>query len=92
MIAIVDYGAGNLRSVVNAIAKLGYKPEVTHKPEDLLKARAVILPGLLPPVIHINHCICPGGPIQSPIISCRVIPFQSSMMARDSRARKRYKH
>lgn len=46
MIAIVDYGAGNLRSVVNAIAKLGYKPEVTHKPEDLLKARAVILPGV----------------------------------------------
>lgn len=46
MIAIVDYGAGNLRSVVNAITKLGYKPKLTSKPEDLLKAQVVILPGV----------------------------------------------
>jgi glutamine amidotransferase len=46
MIAIVDYGAGNLRSVVNAIAKLGYTSEVTGNPRDLLNARAVILPGV----------------------------------------------
>jgi glutamine amidotransferase len=46
MIAIVDYGAGNLRSVVNAVAKLGYKPKLTSKPEDLLKAQVVILPGV----------------------------------------------
>jgi len=46
MIAIVDYGAGNLRSVVNAVSKLGYRPEVTSSPEDVLSARAVILPGV----------------------------------------------
>jgi glutamine amidotransferase len=46
MIAIVDYGAGNLRSVANAIAKLGYKPRVTSKPGDLPGAAAVILPGV----------------------------------------------
>ena len=46
MIAIVDYGAGNLRSVANAIAKLGYQPRVTSKPGDLLGAAAVILPGV----------------------------------------------
>jgi len=46
MIAIIDYGAGNLRSVVNAVGKLGYQPEVTNSPADLLKARAVILPGV----------------------------------------------
>jgi imidazole glycerol-phosphate synthase subunit HisH len=46
MIAIVDYGAGNLRSVANAIAKLGYEPTVTSKPADLRKAAAIILPGV----------------------------------------------
>jgi glutamine amidotransferase len=46
MIAIIDYGAGNLRSVVNAIIKLGYQPKVTNCPGDLLNARAVILPGV----------------------------------------------
>ena len=46
MIAIVDYGAGNLRSVVNALVKLGYQPTVTNKPQELLRADAVILPGV----------------------------------------------
>ncbi len=46
MIAIVDYGAGNLRSVFNAISRLGYQPEVTSRPEGVLNAQAVILPGV----------------------------------------------
>jgi glutamine amidotransferase len=46
MIAIIDYGAGNLRSVANAITKLGYRPTVTSSPSDLLGAAAVILPGV----------------------------------------------
>ena len=46
MIAIVDYGAGNLRSVINAVTRLGYKPKVTSSPDDVLKAQAVILPGV----------------------------------------------
>ena len=46
MIAIVDYGAGNLRSVTNAVAKLGYQPKITSKPADVLSAQAVILPGV----------------------------------------------
>ena len=46
MIAIVDYGAGNLRSVVNAVSRLGYQPKVTSHPEDVLDAQAVILPGV----------------------------------------------
>jgi glutamine amidotransferase len=45
-IAIVDYGAGNLGSVANAIVKLGYKPEITGKPSEVLNAPAVILPGV----------------------------------------------
>jgi glutamine amidotransferase len=46
MIAIIDYGAGNLRSVVNAINRLGYQAEVTSRPQEVLNAEAVILPGV----------------------------------------------
>lgn len=46
MIVIIDYGAGNLGSVANAINKLGYRLKVTNKPEDVLSADAVILPGV----------------------------------------------
>ena len=45
-IAIVDYGAGNLGSVANAIVKLGYEPKITDKPSDVLSAAVVILPGV----------------------------------------------
>ena len=46
MIIIIDYGAGNLRSVVNAITRLGYQPKITSNPKEVLSARAVILPGV----------------------------------------------
>jgi len=46
VIAIIDYGAGNLGSVANAIAKLGYEPKVTNRPDDVLGAKAVFLPGV----------------------------------------------
>jgi imidazole glycerol-phosphate synthase subunit HisH len=46
MIVIIDYGAGNLRSVVNAVKKLGYQPQVTNRPADVLKGQAVVLPGV----------------------------------------------
>ena len=45
-VAIVDYGAGNLGSVANAIAKLGYNPNITNRPAAVLNATAVILPGV----------------------------------------------
>ncbi len=45
-VLIVDYGAGNLHSVANAIVKLGYQPRVTSLARDLKTARAVILPGV----------------------------------------------
>jgi glutamine amidotransferase len=46
MIAIIDYGAGNLRSVANAIRRLGYYPKVTSEPGEVADAAAVILPGV----------------------------------------------
>jgi len=46
MIAVIDYGAGNIGSVVNALTKLGYRPLVTNSISDVLKADAVFLPGV----------------------------------------------
>jgi glutamine amidotransferase len=46
VIAVIDYGAGNIRNVVNAINKLGYHAEPTSNPEEVLSADTVILPGV----------------------------------------------
>ncbi|MDD4229926.1 MAG: imidazole glycerol phosphate synthase subunit HisH [Dehalococcoidales bacterium] len=46
MIAIIDYGAGNIKSVQNAIGHLGFQPLLTSNPNDVLKADKVILPGV----------------------------------------------
>jgi glutamine amidotransferase len=46
VIVIADYGAGNLRSVVNAITRLGYQPKITSRPDEVLAAQMVILPGV----------------------------------------------
>jgi glutamine amidotransferase len=45
-IAIIDYGAGNLRSVANAVKKLCYQPRITNDPSEISDAAAVILPGV----------------------------------------------
>ena len=45
-IAVVDYGAGNLRSVVKALARSGLDPIVTGEPEAVRGADAVVLPGV----------------------------------------------
>ena len=46
MIAIIDYDAGNLRSVEKALACLGETPVITRNREEILKADRVILPGV----------------------------------------------
>ena len=46
MIAIIDYGMGNLRSVQKAFEKVGTRAVITSDPEKILKARKVVLPGV----------------------------------------------
>ncbi len=46
MIAILKYNAGNIRSVQNAVARLGYQSIITDNPNDLLAADKVIFPGV----------------------------------------------
>lgn len=46
MIAIIDYGAGNLVSVKNALDYLGVASKITSNAEDIEKAERIILPGV----------------------------------------------
>lgn len=46
MIAIIDYGMGNLRSVEKGFLKAGFDAAVVHEPEAVAQARGVVLPGV----------------------------------------------
>jgi glutamine amidotransferase len=46
VIALVDYGAGNLRSVQNALETLGVSSAIATTPEELARAGAIIFPGV----------------------------------------------
>ena len=46
MIAVVDYGAGNLKSVTKALDHLGYANTIVSRPEELEAADGMILPGV----------------------------------------------
>ena len=45
-IAIIDYGAGNVQSVLFALERLGYKGFLTSNEEEILSAKKVIFPGV----------------------------------------------
>ncbi len=46
MITLLDYGAGNVRSVVNAIQRLGETVRPVSRPEDILSAERLVFPGV----------------------------------------------
>jgi glutamine amidotransferase len=46
MIAIVDYGVGNLRSVERALLHVGAEPKLTADPDELERADGMVLPGV----------------------------------------------
>jgi glutamine amidotransferase len=46
MISIIQYNAGNTRSVKNALARLGYESVITNDINQLKKAEKVIFPGV----------------------------------------------
>jgi imidazole glycerol-phosphate synthase subunit HisH len=46
MIAIIDYGAGNMRSIARALEHLGASVQVTDDPRVVEEARAIVLPGV----------------------------------------------
>ncbi len=46
MITLLDYGAGNVRSVMNAVEKLGGGLKRVTRPQDILEAEKLIFPGV----------------------------------------------
>jgi imidazole glycerol phosphate synthase glutamine amidotransferase subunit len=45
-VALIDYGAGNLRSVANALGAIGITPKIVANPADLADATHLVLPGV----------------------------------------------
>lgn len=46
MIVIIDYGVGNINSILNMFKKIGVDAKLSENPEELLSADKVILPGV----------------------------------------------
>lgn len=46
MIVVVDYGVGNIASVLNMLKKVGAKAKASNSPQDLEQAHKLILPGV----------------------------------------------
>ena len=46
MIAIIDYGMGNLLSVYHALEMIGTQPRICQHPEELQEAERLVLPGV----------------------------------------------
>ena len=68
MIAVIDYGAGNLFSVCNALTYLGLEHQLTKSAADLEQADALILPGVgaFPAAMEMLHA---SGLVDT-ILSC----------------------
>jgi imidazole glycerol-phosphate synthase subunit HisH len=45
-VAIVDYGAGNLRSVISALRRIGCDASIAESQHDVQHSRAMVLPGV----------------------------------------------
>src|SRR6266446_2931759 len=46
VIALIDYGSGNLRSVQKALLKVGAEVQIVKRPNEMAGARAAVLPGV----------------------------------------------
>ncbi|MGY6561725.1 MAG: imidazole glycerol phosphate synthase subunit HisH [Luteibaculaceae bacterium] len=73
MIAIVNYNAGNIRSVQNALERLGYESIITDKPDLLEKADKVIFPGVghaasAMQYLHENHLVSVLQNLENPFL------------------------
>lgn len=73
MIAIVDYGAGNISSVKKALEHLGVLAEVTSDPEVIVAAEKIVVPG----VGHFSRCEALNVNLREPVLQAivRGIPF-----------------
>ena len=73
MIAIVDYGAGNISSVKKALDHLGLKAVVTNDPQVIAAAKKIIVPG----VGHFSRCEALNNHLRTAVLEAveRGTPF-----------------
>lgn len=73
MIAIVDYGAGNLSSVKKALEHLGVQAQVTDDPQVIASAEKIVMPG----VGHFCRCEALNKNLRESILGAisRGVPF-----------------
>jgi glutamine amidotransferase len=69
MIAIIDYGMGNLRSVCKAFEAVGAQAKITHIVADIMNADKVVLPGVgaMGPAMQKLQDLALTGPIRKVI-------------------------
>lgn len=74
MIAIIDYGAGNIFSVKNALDHIGVQSKLTRQKQELESADALILPGVgaFPAAMKM---LCQSGLIQTIREQAQLKPF-----------------
>ncbi len=84
-LVVVDYGAGNLTSVANALSHIGASPIVSQKPEEIIQADRLVFPGVgaaksAMDTLHstgIGEAICEfakkGNPMLGICIGCQII-------------------
>jgi imidazole glycerol-phosphate synthase subunit HisH len=87
MIGVIDYGAGNLKSIVNGLKKVEAQARVVSSPEELASSDAIILPGvghfgdamtrLAPLSEYISSAIQDGKPFLGLCLGVQVL-FESS--------------
>ena len=85
MIAVIDYKAGNLRSVQRALEKIDLECCVTHDPETILRAERIIFPGVgaagsamkslnaSPLGETLKQCIAAGKPVLGICLGTQII-------------------
>ena len=64
MIAVIDYGAGNLQSVIKALNFIGCETVVTNNKNEILAAEGAILPGV-GSFGDAMHCLDSSGATQA---------------------------
>lgn len=89
MLAIIDYDAGNIKSVEKALRYLGQEAVITREPDTILKAEGVILPGVgafgdAMEKLHaygltevIRRCVAEGTPFMGICLGLQLL-FESS--------------
>jgi len=72
-VTIIDYGAGNLASVMFALKRMGIEPVLTSDPDVLIKAEKVIFPGVGHAVAAMDALKAKGLDIVIPKLICPVL-------------------